>query len=56
MKTRLLTFLKNLVSFNVKLCDYLARKFPHLVKEESYKEQLLSFVNKIVKERGFKIY
>jgi len=45
--------LKKFVSFNVRLSDYVARKFPYFVEEESYKEQLLSFVNKIVNEQGF---
>lgn len=45
--------LKKLVSLNVRLCDYLVRKFPHFVKEESYQEQLLSFVNESISDRDF---
>jgi SAM-dependent methyltransferase len=45
--------LKKFVSFNVRLSDYVAHKFPYFVKEESYNEHLLSFVNKIINEWGF---
>jgi len=45
--------LKKFVSFNVRLCDYIARKLPYLVEEKSYQKQLLSLVNQIINERDF---
>lgn len=49
----MMILLKKLVSLNVRLCDYLGRKFPHFVKGESYQEQLLSFVNERISDRDF---
>jgi SAM-dependent methyltransferase len=49
----MINILEKFVSFNVRLSDYVTRKYPCFVEKINHKEQLLSFINKIVNERSF---
>jgi len=48
-----MTILRKLVSLNVIFGQFFDRQFPGFVAEESFKDKLLSLINKIINERDF---